>query len=222
MLKLCWVFFWLVQITLVCFLMFLMLAMLSFIAHIQRWTSVSELLAVASCAADFDIPVDFPSMEQLLLVEHLLFIDCQRARSDGGGGRRGRWLHRRQRQQPSRVKLLENVQNRVTGLKNCWHEAYRMLFASCGDIMADKEKQSWLAWHLSSCFQEDSGRPSLLSCSKASKMVHCREMNFSQCSLPRDELQLVVHWQRFLNPCWDQNINICFFVRHINICLTEI
>jgi hypothetical protein len=79
---------------------------------------------------------------------------------------------------PRRVKLLENAQNRVTGPKNCWHEAYRMLFTSCGDIMADKE----LAWHLSSCFQEDSGRPFLPSCSKASKMVN---------SLPRDELQSV-------------------------------
>jgi hypothetical protein len=90
---------------------------------------------------------------------------------------------------PRGVKLLENVQNRVTGSKNCWHEAYRMLFASCSDIMVDKEKQSQLAWHLSSCFQEDSGRPSLPSCSEASKMVQCREMNFSHCSLPRDELQ---------------------------------
>jgi hypothetical protein len=44
------------------------------------------------------------------------------------------------------------------------------------DIMADKEKQLRLAWHLSSCFQEDSGRPSLQSCCEASKMVHCREM----------------------------------------------
>jgi hypothetical protein len=76
---------------------------------------------------------------------------------------------------PRGVKLLENARNRVTGPKNCWHKAYRKLLASCGDIMADKEKQSRLAWHLSSCFQEDSGRPSLPSCSEGSKMVHCRK-----------------------------------------------
>jgi hypothetical protein len=75
---------------------------------------------------------------------------------------------------PRGVKLLENARNRVTGPKNCWHEAYRQLFASCGDIMADKEKQSRLAWHLSSCFQEDSGRPAFPSCNEGSKMVHCR------------------------------------------------
>ncbi|KAL5200994.1 hypothetical protein ABZP36_035348 [Zizania latifolia] len=76
---------------------------------------------------------------------------------------------------PRGVKLLENARSKLAGPKNCWQEAYRKLFASCGDIMADKEKQSRLAWHLSSCFQEDSGRPPFPSCSEHSKMVHCRK-----------------------------------------------
>ncbi|GJN33872.1 hypothetical protein PR202_gb22500 [Eleusine coracana subsp. coracana] len=76
---------------------------------------------------------------------------------------------------PRGVKMLENARNKITGPKNCWQEAYKKLFASCGEIMADKERQSRLAWHLSSCFQEDSGRPAFPSCSEGSKMVHCRK-----------------------------------------------
>ncbi|KAL5205480.1 hypothetical protein ABZP36_033689 [Zizania latifolia] len=76
---------------------------------------------------------------------------------------------------PRGVKVLENAKRKLAGAKNCWQEAYRRLFASCGDIMADKEKQSRLAWHLSSCFQEDSGRPPLPSCAERSKMVACRK-----------------------------------------------
>ncbi|XP_062198603.1 protein GAMETE EXPRESSED 1-like [Phragmites australis] len=76
---------------------------------------------------------------------------------------------------PRGAKLLENARGRLAGPRNCWQEAYRKLFASCGDIMADKERQSRLAWHLTSCFQEDSGRPPFPSCSESSKMVHCRK-----------------------------------------------
>ncbi|KAL6656092.1 hypothetical protein ACP70R_006918 [Stipagrostis hirtigluma subsp. patula] len=76
---------------------------------------------------------------------------------------------------PRGVKLLENARSRLAGPRNCWQEAYRKLFASCGEIMADKERQSRLAWHLSNCFQEDSGRPAFPSCSESSKMVHCRK-----------------------------------------------
>ncbi|KAG8050074.1 hypothetical protein GUJ93_ZPchr0009g194 [Zizania palustris] len=76
---------------------------------------------------------------------------------------------------PRGVMVLENARRKLAGPKNCWQEAYRRLFASCGDIMADKEKQSRLAWHLSSCFQEDSGRPPLPSCAERSKMVDCRK-----------------------------------------------
>ncbi|KAF8695195.1 hypothetical protein HU200_037653 [Digitaria exilis] len=74
---------------------------------------------------------------------------------------------------PLALKLLENARNKVAGPKNCWQEAYRKLFASCGEIMADKERQSRLAWHLSSCFQEDSGRSPFPSCTEGSKMKNC-------------------------------------------------
>jgi methyl-accepting chemotaxis protein len=79
---------------------------------------------------------------------------------------------------PRGVKLLENARNKLAGPKNCWQEAYRNLFAGCGEIMADKERQARLAWHLSSCYQEDSGRPAFPSCAAGSgsrNMVHCRK-----------------------------------------------
>uniref|UniRef100_A0A453KTV2 Protein GAMETE EXPRESSED 1 n=1 Tax=Aegilops tauschii subsp. strangulata TaxID=200361 RepID=A0A453KTV2_AEGTS len=76
---------------------------------------------------------------------------------------------------PRGVKLLENARNKLAGPKNCWQDAYRNLFASCGEIMADKERQARLAWHLSSCYQEDSGRPAFPSCAGGSRMVHCRK-----------------------------------------------
>ena len=65
---------------------------------------------------------------------------------------------------PRGLKLLENARDKLAGPRNCWQEAYRKLFASCGEIMADKERQSRLAWHLTSCSQEDSGRPPFPSC----------------------------------------------------------
>ncbi|CAD6219060.1 unnamed protein product [Miscanthus lutarioriparius] len=76
---------------------------------------------------------------------------------------------------PRGLKLLENARNKLAGPRNCWQEAYRKLFASCSEIMADKERQSRLAWHLSSCFQEDSGRLPFPSCAEGSKMVYCRK-----------------------------------------------
>ncbi|EMS48313.1 hypothetical protein TRIUR3_24934 [Triticum urartu] len=76
---------------------------------------------------------------------------------------------------PRGVKLLENARNKLAGPKNCWQDAYRNLFAGCGEIMADKERQARLAWHLSSCYQEDSGRPAFPSCAGGSRMVHCRK-----------------------------------------------
>jgi hypothetical protein len=84
---------------------------------------------------------------------------------DGGGAGRD----------PRGLKLLEDARRKVAATGTCWSEAYRGLFASCADIMADKERQSRLAWRLSGCFQEDSGRPPLPRCEDRSRMVHCRK-----------------------------------------------
>lgn len=75
---------------------------------------------------------------------------------------------------PRGTKLMENAQGRIAaGPDTWWNVAYGRLFSSCANIMADKELQSRLAWHLSSCFQEDSGRPPLPHCDERSAMLHC-------------------------------------------------
>ncbi|XP_051210907.1 protein GAMETE EXPRESSED 1-like [Lolium perenne] len=85
---------------------------------------------------------------------------------DGGGAGRD----------PRGLKLLDGARRKIAATGTCWSEAYRGLFASCADIMADKERQSRLAWRLSECFQEDSGRPPLPRCDdERSGMVHCRK-----------------------------------------------
>uniref|UniRef100_A0ACD5WR85 Uncharacterized protein n=1 Tax=Avena sativa TaxID=4498 RepID=A0ACD5WR85_AVESA len=86
---------------------------------------------------------------------------------DGGAGSDARGL-----------KLLDGARRKIAeATGTCWSEAYRGLFASCADIMADKERQARLAWRLSGCFQEDSGRPPLPRCDDddRSRMVHCRK-----------------------------------------------
>ncbi|KAM0843768.1 hypothetical protein ACQ4PT_057493 [Festuca glaucescens] len=76
---------------------------------------------------------------------------------------------------PRGLKLLDGARRKIAATGTCWSEAYRGLFASCADIMADKERQSRLAWRLSGCFQEDSGRQPLPRCDDRSGMVHCRK-----------------------------------------------
>ncbi|KAM0839294.1 hypothetical protein ACQ4PT_060410 [Festuca glaucescens] len=76
---------------------------------------------------------------------------------------------------PRGLKLLDDARRKIAATGTCWSEAYRGLFASCADIMADKERQSRLAWRLSGCFQEDSGHPPLPRCDDRSGMVHCRK-----------------------------------------------
>ncbi|KAJ3670956.1 hypothetical protein LUZ60_008382 [Juncus effusus] len=75
---------------------------------------------------------------------------------------------------PRATKLLENARNRMVEPSNCWQEAYRNLFSSCTDIMADKEKQYRLAWHLGNCYQQDSGRDAFPYCDEKMPMVDCR------------------------------------------------
>ncbi|KAG6482368.1 protein GAMETE EXPRESSED 1-like [Zingiber officinale] len=71
------------------------------------------------------------------------------------------------------VKLVEDARRKLAGPNTCWHNAYRSLFSSCGEIVSDKEKQSRLAWKLSDCFQIDSGRSALPSCGEGAAMVKC-------------------------------------------------
>ncbi|XP_059641842.1 protein GAMETE EXPRESSED 1 [Cornus florida] len=72
-------------------------------------------------------------------------------------------------------ELVEKAETMSVGLSSCRRTAYQRLFASCSDILADQEKQSRLAWHLSDCFQKDTGRPPFPYCDTKSRMVNCLE-----------------------------------------------
>ncbi|MQM09774.1 hypothetical protein Taro_042651 [Colocasia esculenta] len=72
-------------------------------------------------------------------------------------------------------KLVEETRMKQLSLNSCWQEAYRNLFASCSEIIANEEKHSRLAWQLSNCFIRDSGRPSIPSCAAKSMMKDCRK-----------------------------------------------
>ncbi|XP_076928861.1 protein GAMETE EXPRESSED 1-like [Bidens hawaiensis] len=72
------------------------------------------------------------------------------------------------------VSLVEKAKRKVVALPNsCWQNAYQNLFAGCSEIVADEEQRSRLAWHLSDCFQKDSGRSPFPYCDAKSLMVDC-------------------------------------------------
>nr|XP_009405055.1 PREDICTED: protein GAMETE EXPRESSED 1 [Musa acuminata subsp. malaccensis] len=71
------------------------------------------------------------------------------------------------------LKLVENARRKLVGANSCWQNAYRNLFSGCAEIIADKEKQSRLAWQLSDCFQIDSGRSAFPSCDAGAPMLRC-------------------------------------------------
>ncbi|XP_044506867.1 protein GAMETE EXPRESSED 1-like [Mangifera indica] len=70
-------------------------------------------------------------------------------------------------------QLVEEGKGKLVGSNTCWKNAYRHLFAGCSEIIAIEEKRSRFAWHLSDCFQKDSGRPSFPYCDPKSSMINC-------------------------------------------------
>ncbi|KAH9675374.1 protein GAMETE EXPRESSED 1 [Citrus sinensis] len=70
-------------------------------------------------------------------------------------------------------QLVEDAKRRLIGSNACWQNAYRHLFAGCSEIIAIEEKRSRFAWHLSDCFQKDSGRPAFPNCDQKSAMINC-------------------------------------------------
>ncbi|XP_028768735.1 protein GAMETE EXPRESSED 1-like [Neltuma alba] len=71
------------------------------------------------------------------------------------------------------IKLVENAKEKMVRSNWCWQNAYKNVFAGCSEILADEEKRSRLAWHLSDCFQRDSGRPHFPHCDAKSPMSSC-------------------------------------------------
>ncbi|CAI8587442.1 unnamed protein product [Vicia faba] len=74
---------------------------------------------------------------------------------------------------PKGIKLVENAKNKMLGSNVCWQNAYKNLFAGCSEILATNDKRSRLAWHLSDCFQRDSGRPSFPHCDSKTPISKC-------------------------------------------------
>ena len=73
------------------------------------------------------------------------------------------------------MKLVENARRMVVSSNSCWQNAYKKLFAGCSEILAGEEMRARFAWHLSDCFQRDSGRPDFPYCDVKSSMISCRK-----------------------------------------------
>lgn len=71
------------------------------------------------------------------------------------------------------MSLVEKAKRKVAMPNSCWQNAYGNLFAGCSEILADEEQRSRLAWHLSDCFQKDTGRPPFPYCHVKDPMVNC-------------------------------------------------
>ncbi|XP_065879998.1 protein GAMETE EXPRESSED 1-like [Euphorbia lathyris] len=71
------------------------------------------------------------------------------------------------------AKLLEIAKSKLAGSNPCWQNAYQQLVAACSEILAVEEKRSRLAWHLSDCFEKDTGREPFPICDAKSPMVYC-------------------------------------------------
>ncbi|XWS36045.1 hypothetical protein CRYUN_Cryun20dG0049000 [Craigia yunnanensis] len=71
------------------------------------------------------------------------------------------------------IGLLQSAKNKLVWSNSCWKNAYGHLLAGCKEIIATDEKRSRFAWHLSDCFQKDSGRSPFPFCDTKSAMVYC-------------------------------------------------
>ncbi|KAJ0946374.1 hypothetical protein HanRHA438_Chr01g0003271 [Helianthus annuus] len=69
--------------------------------------------------------------------------------------------------------LVEKAKRKAALSNSCWQNAYQNLFNGCSEILAREEQRSRLAWHLSDCFQKDTGRPHFPYCDVKSPMVNC-------------------------------------------------
>lgn len=71
------------------------------------------------------------------------------------------------------VRLVDNAQKKMISSNSCWQNAYQHLFAGCSEILSVDEKRSRLAWHLSDCFQRDSGRSPFPHCDPKASIASC-------------------------------------------------
>lgn len=86
-------------------------------------------------------------------------------------------LEFKRRAKNSGANELMEIEDRILGptSSDCWQDAYWRLYTSCNGIMGDTEKRYRLAWHLSSCFVQDSGKAAFPFCEEKTPMVVCRK-----------------------------------------------
>ncbi|XP_030952930.1 protein GAMETE EXPRESSED 1-like [Quercus lobata] len=82
------------------------------------------------------------------------------------------------------TRLVESAKNKLVGTNSCWQNAYRNLFSRCSEIIAVDEKRSRFAWHLSDCFQKDSGQQPFPYCDLKFATAKCLK------GLSEDEYQV--------------------------------
>ncbi|KAL0330986.1 UNVERIFIED_CONTAM: protein GAMETE EXPRESSED 1 [Sesamum angustifolium] len=71
------------------------------------------------------------------------------------------------------IQLIENAKSKMLVPSTCWQAAYLNVFEGCSKTLADEELRSRLAWHLSNCFQQHTGRPPFPYCDAKSAMKKC-------------------------------------------------
>ncbi|XP_071728903.1 protein GAMETE EXPRESSED 1-like [Rutidosis leptorrhynchoides] len=71
------------------------------------------------------------------------------------------------------MTLVKKAKEKVALSNTCWQNAYQNLFAGCSEILASEESRKRLAWHLTDCFQKDTGRAPFPYCDVKSHMVDC-------------------------------------------------
>ncbi|KAK9058992.1 hypothetical protein SSX86_021610 [Deinandra increscens subsp. villosa] len=71
------------------------------------------------------------------------------------------------------VSLVEKAKRKAALPNSCWQNAYQNLFEGCSEILASEEQRSRLSWHLSDCFQKETGRPHFPYCDVKSPMLNC-------------------------------------------------
>ncbi|RAL37044.1 hypothetical protein DM860_003966 [Cuscuta australis] len=71
------------------------------------------------------------------------------------------------------LKLMEDAKEKMLAPNTCWRRAYQSVFAECSKVVPNEELKSRLAWYLTDCFQQHSGRPPLPHCDSRSVMTKC-------------------------------------------------
>ncbi|KAI3693127.1 hypothetical protein L6452_32957 [Arctium lappa] len=71
------------------------------------------------------------------------------------------------------MTLVEKARRKAALTNSCWQNAYQNLFAGCSEILAEEDQRSRLAWHLSDCFQKETGRSPFPSCDVKTPMRNC-------------------------------------------------